>query len=155
MIKMDMSWSDGYELGIELIDQQHRRLFTYLEEVEIAIKNRDAETIELVVRGMVDYAITHNSFEETLMEQAQYPGLKEHRLLHEKFKKRANTYIKRLEGNVDRFKLAEQVRVFLGLWLISHVKNDDQDYAPYVRKHLKHKHPLIATAFNKLFRRSA
>lgn len=150
----DLAWSNDYVLGIEIIDEQHKRLFSYLEEVDTAIKQGDKKMVETVVRGMVDYAISHNTFEETLMERAGYPDLAAHREVHNKFKERANKYVTRLENNTDPLKLGEQVRVFLGLWLISHVKKDDKDYAPIVRKSLKGKRPLIPAALAKLFKKT-
>lgn len=149
----DLSWSNEYVLGIDIIDEQHQKLFSYLEEINAAIKQGDARVVENVVRGMVDYAISHNNFEETLMERAGYPELAAHREAHDKFRERANVYVTRLENKADPFKLAEQVRVFLGLWLISHVKQDDRDYAPFVRKSLK-ANSSILSSISRFFKSS-
>lgn len=131
---LDLNWSDDYLLGIEVIDQQHRQLFGYFEEIERAIAEEDSEAVVRVARGLVDYAISHNTFEESLMEQANYPDLEAHHKLHETFKGRVTEYLKRLDEGSDPFRVADQVRVYIGLWLISHVKQEDREYVPYVNK---------------------
>lgn len=139
---LDLAWSNDYVLGIDVIDEQHRRLFTYFEEIDHAIAEGSEVKITAVVHGLVEYAISHNSYEEELMQEAGYPHLPQHHQLHETFKARANKYVRRLETHSDPFKVAEQVRIYLGLWLISHVKQDDRDYVPYVKKIIKNKRRL-------------
>lgn len=131
---LDLSWSNDYLLGIDIIDQQHRQLFDYFEEIERAIAVGDEMGVAVVVNGLVNYAISHNSFEESLMEQAGYPLKDAHQRAHEAFKERAMKYLQRLEEGSDPIKVGEQVRVYIGLWLISHVKKEDRDYVPYVKK---------------------
>lgn len=131
---LDLKWSAEYELGIEIIDKQHKQLFAYLDEIDHAIKTQNTEEVAIVVNGMVNYAISHNTFEESLMEQANYPLLTAHHKIHESFKERAFKYVDKLNAGEDPFKVAEQVKIYIGLWLMSHVKNDDRDYVPYVKK---------------------
>lgn len=142
MSVLDLAWSNDYVLGIDVIDEQHRRLFAYFEEIDNAISQGSEVKVTAVVHGLVEYAISHNSFEEELMDKAGYPYLEDHRLVHESFRARANKYVRRLESNADPFKVAEQVRIYLGLWLMSHVKKDDRDYVPYVKKIIKSKRRL-------------
>ena len=40
--------------------------------------------------GLMNYAISPNTFEELLMEKAGYPMLDTHHMVHETFKKRVN-----------------------------------------------------------------
>lgn len=134
MSVLDLRWSPEYELGIDIIDQQHKQLFAYFDEIDHALKTKNPYEVTMVVNGMVNYAISHNTFEESLMEQAGYPLLQAHRRIHNTFKERAQKYVDKLETGEDPFKVAEQVKIYIGLWLMSHVKNDDRDYAPYVRK---------------------
>ena len=134
MNNLNLVWNSEFETGIEIIDEQHQRLFHYLAEIDRSIKDNDPDNVELVVHALVNYALSHNSFEESLMEKANYPLFDAHKHLHETFKRRANEYVERLEAGADPMKVAEQLRIFIGLWLISHVKQEDQDYVPYVKK---------------------
>ena len=50
----EISWSSEFETGIDIIDQQHRRLFDYFAEIEAAIADelvdRAIEAIEGAAR---------------------------------------------------------------------------------------------------------
>lgn len=50
-------------------------------------------------------------------------------------------------------KIAEQARIYIGLWLISHVKQDAMDYVPYVRK-IVGKGGFIRSLLSRFFRRA-
>ncbi|MDO6748772.1 bacteriohemerythrin, partial [Gilvimarinus sp. 1_MG-2023] len=114
-------WSPEFETGIDIIDTQHKRIFDYLQEVETAIKQRDDQKIRAVAKALIDYSISHNAFEEKLMEQANYPVLKAHAKVHEAFRDRALSYNQRLENGEDCFKVAKEVRSDIGLWLTNHI----------------------------------
>lgn len=67
-----INWGPEFETGIDIIDEQHRRIFDYLLEIDHAVTTHHAEEVEKVVRALIDYAISHNTFEESLMEKAGY-----------------------------------------------------------------------------------
>ncbi len=129
-------WSSDYATGIDIIDEQHKRIFEYLNEIDTAIKAQSLDDVEHVVKAVVDYAVSHNTFEESLMEKAGYPMLEAHHKVHEAFKARVNGYLERLNGGEDCIRLAREVRSDLGLWLTNHIKRDDRHYVPYVKKSL-------------------
>lgn len=149
MNNMNLAWSADYATGIQIIDEQHKRLFDYFAEIEQGIARGDAKGLDLIVHGLVNYAISHNTYEESLMERAGYPLLDAHHSIHETFKVRANEFVKKLDGGGDPLKIAEQARIFIGLWLISHVKQEDQDYVPYVKK--LDKKGMVSSLLGKLF----
>lgn len=135
-MSFEITWTTDFETGIDIIDQQHQRLFEYFAEIEEAIAAKSYDRINLVVRGLIDYAISHNTFEESLMEKAGYPMLDAHRGLHDTFRERAGNYALRLDQGDDPIRVAREVRVDIGLWLINHIKREDQHYVPYVNKSL-------------------
>ncbi len=130
-------WLPEYETGINVIDSQHQRIFEYLLEVDNAIRQQDQQVVQQVVRSLIDYSISHNAFEETLMERADYPILTAHAKVHEAFRNRALSYEKRIEKGENCIKIAKEVRSDIGLWLTNHIQRDDKDYVPYVRKSLE------------------
>ena len=154
MNNLNLVWNSEFETGIEIIDEQHQRLFSYLAEIDRSIKDQDPENVELVVHALVNYALSHNSFEESLMEKANYPMFEAHKRIHESFKQRANEYLNRLEQGTDPLKVAEQVRIYIGLWLISHVKQEDQDYVPYVKK-IMHSGNRFTALVSRIFGKAA
>lgn len=127
------------------------RLFDYLKEIERVIARKDARNLEVVLHGLVNYAVSHNTFEESLMEKTGYPMLDAHRKVHETFKERANEFLQKLHDGTNCVKIAEQARIYIGLWLISHVRQDDMDYVPYVRK-IVGKSGFISSLLSRFFR---
>lgn len=131
---LHLTWSDDYATGIPVIDEQHKRIFDYLVEIDAAIDSHSEDLVEDVVIGLLDYAITHNSFEESLMEQAGYPLVEAHKSAHDAFRRRTEDYVRRISSHENRFRLAREIRNDIGLWLTGHIKREDQHYVPYVKQ---------------------
>ena len=148
-MSISIVWSSEFETGIDIIDQQHRRMFEYFEEIETAIKQRAPERVERVVRNLIDYAFSHITFEEGLMEKANYPLLDVHRKVHESFRTRVLAWAEKLQDGADPLRVAMEVRTDVGLWLINHITHEDKHYAPYVKKALAP--GLVARMTGKLF----
>ena len=129
-------WTEDFAIGIDIIDEQHKRLFEYFDEIEHCIKINDNSNIQAICSGLVDYAISHNTFEESLMKQAGYPMLEAHHQVQEAFKSRAYGYLEKIDNGADPMKVARDIRTDIGLWLINHIKREDKHYAPYVKKSL-------------------
>jgi hemerythrin len=143
-------WSDEFATGIDIIDNQHQRLFTYFQDIEQCIAAQDIASVEQLCRGLIDYAVSHNSFEESLMEKADYPMFEAHHRVHEAFKKRAHGYLERIDSGAEPLKIAREMRTDIGLWLINHIKHEDQHYAPYVKKSLDK--GLVSRMLGKFFK---
>lgn len=133
---VNITWSPEFVMGIDIIDEQHQRIFDYLHQIDQAIAIRSAEKVEEVAKSLIDYAISHNTFEESLMEKAGYPMLEAHHQVHEAFKARALGYEKRFTSGEDPLRLARDIRTDISLWLTNHIKRDDKHYVPYVKKSL-------------------
>lgn len=46
-----LTWNDDFKTGIDIIDEQHQRLFEYFAEIQSAIVEEDEEKVEAVCRG--------------------------------------------------------------------------------------------------------
>ncbi len=132
-----ITWTADFETGIDIIDDQHKRIFDYLKEIDQAIAIKSIRQIEYVIKSLIDYAISHNTFEESLMEKAGYPMLEAHHQVHERFKERAHSYLSRFASGEDPIKLAREVRGDMGLWLTNHIKRDDKHYVNYVKRNIE------------------
>lgn len=138
MASATLVWDSEFELGIDIIDEQHRTLFDYFEKIESMINDSNVchTELEYLVRGLIDYAIYHNSYEEKLMEDAGYPMLEPHHLVHEEFRRRVKGYEQQMEAGEDLIKIARRVRIDIGMWLVNHIKREDRHYVSHVKKHL-------------------
>jgi hemerythrin len=129
-----LKWSSDLDIGVELIDEQHKRIVKYINELYDAQRAKDATKAGEVIEDLVDYTVSHFSFEESMMEQANYPFLAAHQKVHALFIKRVGKYIERYEAGED---IVDELLVTLQKWLINHIRNEDGDYGPAVRASIK------------------
>jgi hemerythrin len=130
---MPIYWSNELDTGIEVIDNQHRRLVEYINQLESAKQTNDIQLVRQVVDDCVDYTISHFAFEESLQEEAGYPYCKPHKRVHDLFTKRVETYQERLMLGDN---VADELHELLGRWLITHIKRDDADYVQSVKANM-------------------
>ncbi len=126
------TWSSELDTGIEIIDKQHRRIVDYIIALD-DVPSGDREEVGRVLGELVDYTLSHFTFEEDLMEESGYRFVNAHKKVHELF-------VRRVSGYIERFKIGEDITaellVTLKTWLINHIKNDDNDYADTVIKNM-------------------
>jgi hemerythrin len=72
-------WDPAYSVGIAVIDEQHKRIIEYINELNKATLYQDNQKVASVLLHLVDYTISHFSFEESLMEEANYTMLEAHK----------------------------------------------------------------------------
>jgi hemerythrin len=131
MVKIE--WDDSLSVGIRLIDEQHKMMIQRIREVYSAIeKSQDMGNIVRTLDFMVEYTNFHFSTEEKHMKEKNYPGPKYHREQHEEFKVTLNRMIEDFgeEGVTNGLKTS--VNVFLGNWLINHIKGVDIEFGTFL-----------------------
>lgn len=145
-------WSSDLDTGIQVIDNQHKRIVEYINKLIDARVTHDKEQIGTVLNELVDYTLSHFTFEESLMEEAGYPFIKGHKRVHQLFVKRIGDYVQRFRMGED---ITDELLNTLKAWLINHIKSDDNDYAEVVRVNLqgmsKEKEGWIARSLKSIF----
>ena len=126
-----LTWSKDLETGINVIDNQHRRIVEYINQLNHAIDSGDRNEVAEVLEELVDYTLSHFAFEEDLMERAGYPFCNAHKKVHKLFVKRVADFQQRFELGED---IAPQLHTVLRTWLLNHIRHDDADYVDVVRK---------------------
>ena len=144
---MYWQWDPSLSVGIDVIDSQHKRIVEYINELSDAMNRKDRTAVGAILDGMIDYTLTHFTFEESLMERAGYPILREHKLVHESFATRMAQHKKHFTEGSD---VTRALFADLQMWLTNHIKRDDKDYTPSVRKVLEEK-SWISKTLQKLF----
>jgi hemerythrin len=128
-----LHWSSDLETGIEDIDNQHKRIVDYLNELNSANETGNRNATKDVLNKLIDYTQTHFTFEESLLERANYPFLRAHKRVHDIFAQRIADFLKRADAGED---ITPELLSMLKIWLVNHIKGDDADYADSVRKML-------------------
>ena len=73
-----MEWREGFCIGIDQLDREHRHLFSLVMMLNLG-------TVERTVEQLLDYVVTHFSNEQEAMERSGYPAFEAHLKQHEAF----------------------------------------------------------------------
>lgn len=127
---MKMVWGPEYNTGIEVIDDQHKRILDFINEIDDNPNQTDRARIRQILNNIIDYTQSHFTFEESLQEEAGYKYRVPHKRVHDLF-------IKRIEAYRDRFEaghsIENELQEVLSKWLINHIQHDDADYVGAVK----------------------
>ena len=83
-----MKWVPEYNTGIDVIDDQHRRILDYINEIDAIDVNADRERVKQILENIIDYTQSHFTFEESLQEEAGYKYRVPHKRVHDLFIKK-------------------------------------------------------------------
>jgi hemerythrin len=134
-------WTEQLCIGIDVIDQQHRRIVEYINQLDEARSSgHSREEIGWLMNELVDYTISHFGFEESLQEEAKYPFINAHKKVHELFAKRVAEYQARFNNGED---VSKELNSLLVTWLFNHIKRDDADYVESVKAHLHQQQDFV------------
>lgn len=131
-------WKERYKIGAPLVDQQHKELFkrvsAFIQVVQSDVPwELKIEKVKETLSFMQRYVIEHFEAEEKFQEEIGYPGLEEHRKIHEQFKGAIQQYVDRFEKEGFTKKLVQEFAGKLMTWLILHVAGDDQKIGEYYK----------------------
>jgi hemerythrin len=132
-----LKWSNDLNTGVDIIDEQHKRIVRYINELYEAQAANNRAQVGEIIDELVDYTVSHFAFEESLMERAGYPFLDPHKKVHGLFVGRVSKFVERFKEGED---VAGDLVSMLQKWLINHIQNEDGDYAEIVRKSVKSLH---------------
>lgn len=135
---MSMVWKDRYELGVQLIDEQHRELFQRVDAFMNILRSpvdwqQKLGQVNATLDFMKGYVVTHFHDEEAYQAQVGYPGLEEHRRIHEDMVQFVLQVSEQYESKGYDERLMQQFGGKLLAWLINHVAAEDQRIADYAR----------------------
>ena len=123
-----IEWQDRFNIGVEIIDKEHKKLFGVLNKL-FAYGKEDEKSqwvCQEAIKYFRDHALKHFAEEEAYMRMVNYPDRDAHKRLHDNFRDKT---IPALESELIRTKYSpESVEHFLGVcagWLIGHTLVED------------------------------
>ncbi|WP_392390371.1 hemerythrin domain-containing protein [Acinetobacter radioresistens] len=70
---MKMKWSPEYNTGIDVIDDQHKRILDYINQID---QNTDRHHTKQILDDIIDYTQSHFTFEERANSNMRCDSLK-------------------------------------------------------------------------------
>lgn len=139
--KNDMfAFTDKYKTGIEMVDDEHRRLFEIIAETKDVIDSEfladKYDHIMNLLDQLREYTEFHFKDEEVLMEKIGYPGLEVQKRAHAAFVERLVEIdfkdLDNMDDNQQEY-LLELIQ-FLVSWLSNHILGEDKKIGDFVVK---------------------
>lgn len=142
-------WSDGYNLGLAEIDEQHKSLVDLIGNIWQSIVNRSDPGITFALIGELEtYTLAHFTAEETFMRVMNYPDFDAHKREHQSF-------IARIADEKSKAQkvgaLSLDLMHFLRDWLINHILLSDKAYAAYLQQRDSSSGSRLKQFFKKFF----
>ena len=155
----ELVWNEGMSVGVEAIDNDHKKIITILSRLIASQNSQDVDNvINQTFSELEHYIVEHFSREEALLEQFNYKKLDAHKDSHKKFvEKVAQLKQQWLENNTREVR--SEITDYLQHWLLKHILQEDQDYVGAIKSYQKiesyqqikkAKHPLLRFLAKKL-----
>lgn len=131
-----ITWDQKYELGIQTIDRQHKKLVDYINSLaELKESNQPdkKEEIRKILRFLVDYCDSHFKYEESCFRNYKYELEQEHIKLHRSLTQQVLDFKEQYESG--KTELNDAVMSFLKNWLVGHILGEDQKYVECFHQH--------------------
>lgn len=128
-------WNEIYELGIQEIDLQHKKLISISNELYDVATKGDVNlkiTMSKILKNLTDYTVYHFTSEEELMKKYGYQGAPMHKIAHDNFVAEVTQQIKNLsEGSQEDVLLFYD---YIANWILAHIAKADKIWATFVKE---------------------
>ena len=130
-----INWTKENEVGIKIIDEQHRGIVSTMNSLYYFIQSgHNEEIIKPTIIILQQYIKVHFQTEEELMLKAEYPDVNAHIQMHRDWMKKSKVVFYEALNNQDPKLLLN----FLKDWWIQHIRHEDVKYTSYVEKLITH-----------------
>ena len=126
-----LEWKDEYSVGIDSIDQQHKKLINLINQFQTAVKYSTGEEFEHeALNELVNYTKIHFTYEEGMMERNDYPDFESHKAQHMEMIRKVEEVLAEYENEPDTA-MSNAVN-YLKEWLIHHINGTDKEYTSFM-----------------------
>ncbi|NOX34042.1 MAG: bacteriohemerythrin [Deltaproteobacteria bacterium] len=120
-----IDWHDSFNVGVKIVDIQHQKLFSLINELIVQTSSEQQKgIIEKVLDDLMDYTDYHFKTEEKLFKV--HPGFKKHKVVHQSFIEKVSGFVSVFKAGNKDFKPA--IVGFLVDWIKKHVLDMDKAY---------------------------
>ncbi len=138
-----VSWDSSYELGIPMVDEQHKKLVALCDRFHqelLAVRgNADGpswkEALSGALRETAQYANTHFTQEEELMQAAGYVNFEFHRSCHKEFIDAVTDILNSFQKVT--LQTSMEFAAYLKNWVLFHIAYEDQHFSKCVKEYLQ------------------
>ncbi|MGD8782063.1 MAG: bacteriohemerythrin [Ignavibacteria bacterium] len=129
-LKKFIEWSDKYNCNVQVIDEQHKQTIDLANELHRHLGESYNWRIESIMKRLIEHLRIHFDTEEFLMKSHKYESYISHKLEHDRYYKKVQSYETALkEGNeVISLEFLNSLRT----WFRNHLRLNDQKLGKYL-----------------------
>jgi len=94
----ELSWHDFLKIGVDFIDEDHKKLLEIMQDVKSSIEEGDNRKCASLLTLLLKEAEEHFSREEGYLLKVNYPELDSHKMYHKELLIKADTTRRICEG---------------------------------------------------------
>jgi hemerythrin len=130
-----VTWSNSYSMGVKIIDDQHKGLLDFVNDLFNHASGNEVEEYAYfkdVIHQAVQYVKDHFQTEEKMMIATKFAGYAAHKKAHDEFTLTVIKSVKDFEAG--KRMVLEKFAHFLRDWVLTHIAVMDRQYADYFKK---------------------
>ena len=129
-----IAWQPDYDLGVDDIDLQHRFFASLINRLAADLRQvTDPPLRSALMQELSAYARFHFISEENLMARAGYPGLAEHRALHNRLIDELSARQTLLQLRFSAQDVDDTIH-FLVQWFKGHTQHEDRLFVQHLNR---------------------
>ena len=129
-----MEWNERYETGNEVVDSEHREIFSLVKKVLSDVFTDRTESIAASLEFLTDYTMRHFGHEESLMDESSYPEMDKHKRQHRVFARKVANLNTKLNGENCEIDISLEINETVVNWLVEHVLSSDKLLADHYKE---------------------
>ena len=123
-------WSDDFLVGIQTIDEQHRKFFRLAHHFYTScLADEGLESTYGALKGLGNYAARHFATEEAYMKKIKYTDFEEHKKFHDEFMAKFHEMEAEFMSVGPTETLVNTILMITMDWLKEHIVEADFKYA--------------------------
>ncbi|WP_019229695.1 bacteriohemerythrin [Sedimentibacter sp. B4] len=131
---MALMWTKNLEVGVDLIDQQHKKWFEKADQLfEAGKSGKSKEYIVKMFDFLDEYTRTHFKDEERYMQSINYPELSAQKQMHEGFIKKLKELRSEYEKDGVNLTVILNSNQFILDWLTKHISQADKKIGEFAK----------------------
>ena len=128
-----LHWNDSLLVGIRRVDEQHKQLVNYINELYRAMRGGESrQTTGKILADLIEYTSSHFKMEEDLFDQYGYPETDQHKTIHKELVAKVIDFQKQFEAGASELEMP--LMEFLKDWLVDHIMKTDKKYVPFLHE---------------------
>lgn len=129
-----MPWTQDLSVGIESIDDQHKKMFQMAEELFRAEReHREKDFLAEMLQFLDEYVKKHFAEEERYMSEIGYPGIALQKNEHAYFARQLEILKKEFQSSGGDIILVINANHIILDWIKTHISKLDRSIGEYVR----------------------